>query len=127
MGNIIFSITIAILSLQFFTATYQLNGINRTLYNIPISIFEASIDLVSSSEKPTLGFNGTKLQSYLTYYFDNSLSKYSNSYSFSIYYYNSADESFCRFDCTDVEITLKAKVMLTYNYQKVARFHIQKN
>ena len=127
MGNIIFSITIAVLSLQFFTATYQLNGINRTLYNIPIAMFEASIDMVSSSEDPTLGFNDVKLRNYLTYYFDKSLTRYSNSYSFSIYYYNSLDESFCRINCTDVEITLKAKVMLTFDYQKVARFHIQKN
>ena len=127
MGNIIFSITIAVLSLQFFTATYQINGINRVIYNIPISIFEASIYLVSSSDEPTMVFEPRKVESYLTSYFDSAISKYSDSYSFSVYYYNSDDESYCRLFCTDVEVTLKAKVMLTFDYQKVARFHIQKN
>ena len=66
MGNIIFSITIGILSLQFFTFTYRINGINRIVYNIPISIFEAAIPLVQDSNAPKMYFDKQYLSSELT-------------------------------------------------------------
>ena len=128
MGNILFSITIAVLSFQFFTATYQLTGINRTLYNVPISIFESSIPLTQNVDTPVMYYNKETLESKLTSYFDKSLARYTTSYTLDFYYYVQEDESICRTDyCDAIEITLKAKVLVAMTYQKSARFYIQKN
>lgn len=127
MGNIIFSITIAILSFQFFTTTFQLTGINRTLYNIPIAIFESSIPLAQNTGVPKIYYDKEILYSKLTSYFDKSLSKYTSQYDLSLYYYSQEDESICRDYCDAVEITIKAKVLLAFDYQQSARFYILKN
>ena len=78
MGNILLSITIGILSLQFFSFTYRINGINRAVYNIPISIFEASIPLVQDVEKPKIYFDQDYLETYLTSYFDKVIYRYTD-------------------------------------------------
>ena len=128
MGNIIFSLTLAVLSLHFFTVTYRLNGVNRTLYYIPISIFESSIPLAQESESLIIYYDKNILENKLTYYFDNNLSKYVSRYTLDFYYYNQSNDSICKTDyCDAIEITLKADILLTVSYQKSARFYIQKN
>ena len=62
MSNIIISLTIAVMSLHFFTVTYRLNGINRSLYNIPISIFESSIPLLQDTESFEPYYDKDKLE-----------------------------------------------------------------
>ena len=128
MGNIIFSITLAVLSFQFFTVTFQLNGINRTLYNVPISIFETSIPLAQNVDTPAMYYDKEILYEKLTSYFDKTLRRYTSTYTVDFYYYVQEDESVCRTDyCDAIEITLKAKVAVVMTYQKSARFYIQKN
>ena len=128
MGNIIFSLTLAVLSLHFFTITYRLNGVNRMLYNIPISIFESSIPLAQESEEIVIYYNKTELQNKLTYYFDTNIHKYVSRYTLDFYYYNQSDGSICKSDyCDAVGITLKAEILLTVNYQKTATFYIKDN
>lgn len=128
MGNILFSLTIAILSLQFFTVTYRLNGINRTLFNIPLGIFEASIPLVEESDKIVMHYDKDELYERLTYYFDENLHKYVSKYRLKLYYYNQSNMSFCtKAYCDAVEITLSADVLLTVKYEKKAKFYIRSN
>ena len=128
MGNILFSITLGILSLQFFTFTYRINGINRVMYNIPISIFEAAIPLVQTSENPTIYFDKQYLEEHLTSYMDKSIYKYTDHFSLSFYYYSQGTFSLCRTGyCDAVEVTLNAQITLFDSYTKVARFHIQQN
>ena len=128
MGNILFSLTIAVLSLQFFTVTYRLNGVNRTLYNIPISIFETSIPLISDNDEFVAYYHREVLNDQLTYYFETSLKKYVNHYTLDFYYFNQEDFSICLGEyCDAIEITLKADVLLNIKYQKAARFYIRSN
>ena len=116
------------MSLQFFTFTYRINGINRVMYNIPISIFEASIPLVQTYESPIMYFDKDYLESELTSYVNKSIYKYTDEYDLSFYYYVQGDYSICRTEyCDAVEVTLNAKITLFDSYKKVARFHIQKN
>ena len=61
MSNLIISITLAVLTLQFFTVTYRVNGINRTLYNIPIAIFETSIPLAQETDEPEIYYDANIL------------------------------------------------------------------
>ena len=101
---------------------------NRTLYYIPISIFESSIPLAQETEELIIYYDKPTLESKLTYYFDNNLSKYVSKYTLDFYYYNQSDESICKTDyCDAVEITLKADVLFTVTYEKSARFYIKSN
>ena len=128
MGNILFSITLGILSLQFFTFTYRINGINRVMYNLPISLFEASIPLAQENIEPIMYFDKQYLEQELTSYIDKSIYKYTDSYSLNFYYYVQDDHSICRGQyCDAVEITLSAKITLFDSYTKSARFYIHKN
>ena len=65
MSNIIVSLVIAVMSLHLFTVTYRLNGINRSLYNIPISIFESSIPLLDYNQEIGLYYNKEMLKNQL--------------------------------------------------------------
>ena len=128
MSNIMFSLLIGVLSLHFFTVTYRLNGVHRTLFNVPISIFEASIPLTDESENPSLYFSKEVLEEKLNTYFASQLRKYVSSYSLSFYYYNQEDYSICRDDrCTSLEINLKARIVLDFEYDKSANFYIRSN
>ena len=128
MGNILLSITIGILSLQFFTFTYRINGINRMMFNMPISIFEASIPLVQDTSEPILYFDREYLLNELTSYVDKSIYKYTDRYSLDLYYYDQDDYSICRGDyCNAVEVTLNARITLFDDYSKTMRFYIHKN
>ena len=128
MGNILLSITIGILSLQFFTFTYRINGINRVMFNMPISIFEASIPLVQDTSEPILYFDREYLLNELTSYVDKSIYKYTDRYSLDLYYYDQDDYSICRGDyCNAVEVTLNARITLFDDYSKTMRFYIHKN
>lgn len=128
MPNIMFSLLIGVLSLHFFTVTYRLNGVHRTLFNVPISIFEASIPLTDESENPSLYFSKEVLEEKLNTYFASQLRKYVSSYSLSFYYYNQEDYSICRDDrCTSLEINLKARIVLDFEYDKSANFYIRSN
>ena len=128
MGNILLSITIGILSLQFFTFTYRINGINRVMFNMPISIFEASIPLVQDTSEPILYFDREYLLNELTSYVDKSIYKYTDRYSLDLYYYDQDDYSICRGDyCNAVDVTLNTRITLFDDYSKTMRFYIHKN
>ncbi len=122
------SITIGILSLQFFTFTYRINGINRVMFNMPISIFEAAIPLVQNNKEPIIYFDKDYLRLELTSYIDKSIYKYTDRYSLDLYYYDQDDYSICRGDyCNAVEVTLNARITLFDDYSKTMRFYIHKN
>ena len=128
MPNIMFSLLIAILSLHFFTVTYRVNGVHRTLFNVPISIFETSVPLLSDNDEPNLYFVKRSLEKKLNAYFASQLKRYVSDYEISYYYYNQSDYSVCRTnECTSVEINLKAKIVLNFNYDKTANFYIRSN
>ena len=128
MSNIIFSLVIAVMSLHMFTFTYRLNGINRSLYNIPISIFESSIPLTSYNEETGLYYDKELLRRKLTYYIKSSISDLCHSYRMSLYFYNQADDSVCLSKyCNAVEITIDAKVIFFTEYHRTARFYITHN
>ena len=128
MPNIMFSLLIAILSLHFFTVTYRTNGVHRTLFNVPISIFETSIPLANEEDNPDLYFAKAQLEEKLNSYFAFHLRKYVSQYEVSYYYYNREDESICRDDrCTSLEINLKANIVLNFQYDKTANFYIRNN
>ena len=128
MSNIIISLVIAVMSLHLFTVTYRLNGINRSRYNIPISIFETSIPLLDYNEGIGLYYDKELLLEKLTYYFKSSISGLCHSYDMDLYFYNQDDESICLSSyCNAVEVTINAKVIFFTEYHRTARFFISHN
>ena len=91
MINIGIALLVVILSFQCFTITYRLNGINRTLLEIPLSIFEVAIPLVREDDETTLYYDKDYLINELTYYFDNKLPFYTDDYDVKYYFSNTGD------------------------------------
>ena len=126
MINIGIALLVVILSFQCFTITYRLNGINRTLLEIPLSIFEVAIPLVQENEEMTLYYDKGFLINELTYYFDNKLPFYTDDYHLNYYFSNTGDSSMCLTNtCSAIEITLDAEIIFFSRYHKTARYEIR--
>ena len=126
MINIGLALLVVVLSFQCFTITYRLNGINRTLLEIPLSIFEVAIPLVQEDETVTLYFDKDYLINELTYYFDNKLPFYTDNYQTNYYFSNTGDSSMCLDNtCSAIEITLIADIIFFTQYHKTARYEIR--
>ena len=128
MPNLIIAIAFAVLTLNFFTVSHRITGINRTIYNVPISLFEVNVPLAQESDDFVAYFDKEKLEDNLTSFFYKSISKYTDSFTLSYYYYNQNDFSFCSSSfCNAIEITISARVVHNFTYQKTARFYIRNN
>lgn len=126
MINIGIALMVMVMSFQCFTITYRLNGINRTLYDIPLSIFEVSIPLAQDADEIVIYFDKDYLINQLTYYFDNKLPFYTDDYSLTYYFTNTYDEAMCLSEtCTAIEITLEAEILFLTRYHKTARYEIR--
>lgn len=128
MENVIFILTFAVLSFNFFMASYRIVGVNRVFLNIPISIFESSIPLAQETDEPRIYYDKEQIRSKLTSYLDNDIKKYCDSYALNIRYYVQDDNSYCiNLYCDAVEVSLTAKVLFNYEYHRTAKFYIQDN
>ena len=128
MGNIIFSLTLAVSSFIFFTFSYRINSINKVVLNMPLSLVETSIPLVQEIPEPNIYLDRNILEENITYYYSRSISRFCESYTIDFYYYNQDDESICKTDfCNAVEIKIEANVFMFVSYSKRARFYIQDN
>jgi hypothetical protein len=126
MTNIFLAILLAVVSFNFFTVTYKLNGINRTLLFTPTSIFEVNVPLVDFNENLDLYFDKEKLESDLTSYYDSNLIRYTSEYDISFYYLNIEDKSLCISDfCKAVEVTVNSEILFGFQYEKTMRFEIR--
>lgn len=128
MGNIFLAIIMGVLSLNLFTSNYKVIGVNRTLYNLPIALFETSIILTNETDEPLIYFDRVTLKSKLTSYFDNNLKKYTDKYTVEYYYYKQDDNSLCLINgCDAVKVTLTADLFYITKYKKSAYFYIRSN
>ena len=50
MAMIFFALLVVTLSFNFFMISYQVNGINRLVYGVPVSLFETSLNLYGVDE-----------------------------------------------------------------------------
>ena len=117
-----------ILSFSSYALAYQINGLNRIVLTAPISIFESCIthDLTSLT-KPTVLFSKDLVLKKLQRYYSMELSKYTDDYSFEIYFYNKADDSMCINDeCEAFEVTFDATLIYQYQYHRVQNYEVFK-
>lgn len=128
MIAMIISLFIVFLSFNFFTISYQINGINRLVYSVPMSLYETAINFYNIDENEGPAFDKTLLKDNIDSYFAFHMPRYTEDYSLGYYYYNIYDHSL---DMSDephaVEVTLNASLILSYNYQKTMCYEIRSN
>ena len=121
------ALMVMVMSVQCFTVTYRLNGINRTLLQTPISLFEVAIPLVQDDGEFIAYFNKTELKNNLTYYYNTNLSKYVTNYRITYYFSKTGTTSYCATSkCDAVEVRISTPIIFQTRYQKSMRFEIRR-
>lgn len=127
MINIGIALMIMVMSVQCFTVTYRINGINRTLIETPTSLFEVSIPIIQDDGEYAAYYDKDKLKTSLTHYYDDKLKEYSSNYHIFYYYTNVGSTSICLLGkCDAIEITIRAKIIFLSEYSKTMRFEIRR-
>lgn len=128
MVAIIISLLVVVISFNFFMMSYQINGINRLVMSVPISLYETAINVFEIDEEIGPCFNKKILEENITYYFTFHMPRYTEDYELDFYYYNPIDHSL---DMNDevkaVEVTINANIILYYHYQKTMYYEVWKN
>ena len=128
MIAIFISLFTVILSFNFFMMSHQMNGINRLVLNVPLSLFENAINVYEINERSGPYFNKRELEENLTYYFNYHMIKYVDSYSLRFYYYNIEDHSIDMSSTPKaVDVTLSTTVAMYTRYEKTMFYEIRSN
>ena len=127
MVTMIISFFVVVLSFNFFMMSYQINGINRLVFSIPIALFETAINIFEIDEETGPTFDKELLEDNLTSYFDFHMPRYTNDYDLDFYYYIPSDHSLDMSDeAKAVEVTVDATLILFYHYQKTMYYEIRR-
>lgn len=125
---IFISLFVVVLSFNFFTVSYQINGVNRVVAGTPIAIFETSINMYNIDETVGPKINKNELESKLTSYYDYCLNDYCHSFSLDYYYYNPKNHSICMAnDCQAVEVSVNAVLSFDYLYSRTMYYELGRN
>ena len=128
MAMIFFALLVVTLSCNFFMISYQVNGINRLVYGVPVSLFETSLNLYGVDENNGAFFIKDTLEEKLTSYFNALMKRYADDYTLDFYYYNPSNHSLCVSEnCSAIEITVEANLVLNYHYEKTLFYEIRSN
>ncbi len=128
MISMIISLLVAVLSFNFFMSSYQINGINRLVFGMPISLYETAINMLDIDEEKGPHFNKAELEGNINSFYAFHMPRYTDRYRLSFYYYNIASHSL---DLTNepraVEVTVKAELVMFNMYQKKMFYEIRNN
>ena len=128
MAMIFFALLVVTLSFNFFMISYQVNGINRLVYGVPVSLFETSLNLYGVDENNCAFFIKDTLEEKLTSYFNALMKRYADDYTLDFYYYNPSNHSLCVSEnCSAIEVTVEANLVLNYHYEKTLFYEIRSN
>ena len=120
------ALLVAVLSFNVFMMSYQMNGINRLVLSMPITLVEASINFIKIDEMDGPYFDKNLLEENVNAYYDYHLPRYSNDYQIGFYYYNVEDHSFDLDEKYNaVEVSIDAGLILMNRYQKTMHYEIR--
>ncbi len=103
----------AVFSLQFFVINLQIQSLNRLIINTPISLFSKAVYDLNDD----LYFDVYLLEETLNDYYVNEITKYTNKYEISYYFYNLEDHSYCTLNfCKGVDITISCSLINNYHF-----------
>lgn len=115
---------VGIFSLQYFYLNLTIQGLNRAVVSTPIELFYQDIDSTGVIAKWTT----EDIENHLNEYYDKALRKYTNNYEVDYYFYDQYDGSMCvEKYCTAVEISVDAKLTLTYKYHRVMYYELYRS
>lgn len=118
-------LTFLILSFSSYALAYQINGINRVVAATPISIFESSVLHNVNDDYPEILFTRDLVKEKLEKYYSLELAKYTDKFSYEIYFYNKDDESMCMMqECNAVEINFAATLLYNYHYTRTLNYEV---
>ena len=111
----------AMFSFQFFSLNFSIQGLNRAIIYTPIELM--MMDVSNNDNK--VRFTTNDIESHLIEYYDKTLTRYVKDYDITFYFYNREDESICTSNyCGGVEVTIDAKLLLTYSYHRVMFYEL---
>lgn len=126
MISAIISFFVVFFSFNFFMLSYQVNGINRLVMSMPLSLVETAIEMLNINEKEGPYYIKEELEENLTSFYDFHLPRYSSNYSLSYYYYNIGDHSIDMDDeCRAVEVKVDVELFLFKHYSKTMTYEIR--
>ena len=126
MANCIFYAMFFTLFLNLSFGSLRMSQINRVFMSIYKGMIEASVLTIDDTGEPVEPYyNKARLEAYVHDYLDKNISKYSTNYSISTKYFVKDSEKVCTSFCRKVEITLKTKVNVLFNYEKSQTFTIR--
>ena len=116
-----------ILSFSSYALAFQINGINRAIVSTPVTIFESSIYHNVDEEKPRVLMSKKIVTEKLEKYYQKEISKFTDDFTYEIYFYNKENDSMCVEDnCNAVEITFDASLMYNYQYHRIIHYEVYK-
>lgn len=128
MVAIFIAFFVIVLSFNFFTISYQINGINRLVMYAPLSLFETAIVLYDIDLEEGPYFDKEVLVDNISSYFEFHMPRYSEDYELSYYYYKPSDHSLDMSEhARAVEVYIQANIAMNYEYQKTMYYEIWSN
>lgn len=126
MENLIFFSLIFALFINFGVGAINFSGVNRTFMSIYRGLIEASIAYIDEEGEPIDPyFKKDILETYLTNYFQENLTRYVTHYTASIYYFNYEDETVCTSKyCQAVKVSLDCQINFMFHYSKARIFYL---
>ena len=122
MINIFIALSLALCSFEVFSLTTKISSLNKTMLNIPLSIFSYSVPLVNESG---LHYDKTIIENKLNEYFDKNVKKMTNKYTTKYTYYSSTTGSICMSNsCDIIDVSLDANVDGIYNFHRSMKYTI---
>lgn len=117
---------IAVLSINFFFASFSLQGVNRTVMSIPNTIFENATVTFDSrlGEDYVPYFDKTILNKSIKEYFYSNMEHYVKQYEIAMVLFNPETEMPCLNYCRGVRIGVKTKILDVFAYEKVMEYRI---
>ena len=116
-----------IISFSSYALAFQINGINRAIVSTPVTIFESSIYHNVDEEKPRVLMSKKIVTEKLEKYYQKEISKFTDDFTYEIYFYNKENDSMCVEDnCNAVEITFDASLMYNYQYHRIIHYEVYK-
>lgn len=128
MIAMIISFFVVFLSFNFFMMSYQMNGINRLVYGVPLSLYETAINMFDIDENNGPSFDKEILEDNINSYFAFHMPRYTNDYEIDFYYYNPSDHSLdMTANAQAVEVTINSNLILSKHYERTMFYEIRSN
>ena len=113
-------------SFLIFSYTYQINGLNRMIVNVPVLILETAIPLATDRKETELYFDQEMAIYEYERYLEKEAKRYVEKYEVEYYFYNTKDGGYCDVNnCQGVEICFSAELMLKINYERTMKYEIK--